>query len=59
MSIIANNMADEERQIKVTGDITLTGNEVPDSLETSKTYSVEFKKSNDGYVNEAVIKVNE
>ncbi|MBO4293793.1 MAG: hypothetical protein J5881_05355 [Clostridia bacterium] len=56
MSIIANNMADEERQIKVTGDITLTGNEVPDSLETSKTYSVEFKKSNDGYVNEAIIK---
>lgn len=59
MSIIANNMADEERQIKVTGDVTLTGNEVPDSLETSKTYSVEFKKSKDGYVNEAVIKVNE
>jgi len=59
MSIIANNMADEERQIKVTGDVTLTGNEVPDSLETSKTYLVEFKKSKDGYVNEAVIKVNE
>lgn len=59
MSIIANNMADEERQIKVTGDVTLTGNEVPESVETSKTYSVEFKKSNDGYVNEAVIKVNE
>ncbi len=59
MSIIANNMADEERQIKVTGDVTLTGNEVPESVETSKTYSVEFKKSKDGYVNEAVIKVNE
>lgn len=59
MSIIANNMADEERQIKVTGDVTLTGNEVPDSLETSKTYSVEFKKSKEGYVNEAVIKVKE
>lgn len=56
MNIIANNMADEERQIKVTGDVTLTGNEVPDSIETTKKYSVEFKKSKEGYVNEAVIK---
>lgn len=59
MNIIANNMADEERQIKVTGDVTLTGNEVPDSIETTKKYSVEFKKSKEGYVNEAVIKVKE
>ena len=36
-------ITDEERQIKVTGDVTLTGNEVPESVETSKTYSVEFK----------------
>lgn len=59
MQIIANNMADEERQIKVTGDVKLTGNEVPESLDTSKTYAVTFKKSDDGYVNEAKIAENE
>lgn len=59
MNIIANNMADEERQIKVTGDIVLTGDEVPDGIETSKKYIVKLSYSNDGYVNEANIKENE
>ena len=59
MQTIANNMADDERKIKVSGDITLTGDEIPDGIENSKTYKVELDYSSDGYVNEIKIKVNE
>ena len=58
MSVIANNMADEERQIKVTGDITLTGDEVPEGIEASKKYTVKLSYSDKGYVNEVNIKEN-
>ena len=56
MNVIANNMADEERQIKVTGVVTLTGNEVPDGIEASKEYKIKLSYSNDGYVNGVEIK---
>lgn len=58
MTIIASNMADEERQIEVTGDINLTGDEVPDSVDTSKKYKVKCFMSDEGYVNEVEILEN-
>ena len=56
MQIIASNMANEERQIEVTGDVILTGDEVPDSIEASKTYTVKCYTGSDGYINKVEIK---
>lgn len=51
MNIIANNMVDDGRKIEVTGDIKLTGDEVPDSIETSKYYKVKCTMGSEGYIN--------
>ena len=58
MQIIATNMADEQKKIKVTGDITLTGDEIPDSIDTSKSYKVKCSIGIDGYVESVEIKEN-
>lgn len=51
MNIIANNMVDDGRKIEVTGDVKLTGDEVPDSIETSKYYKVKCTMGSEGYIN--------
>lgn len=58
MQIIATNMADEENLIEVTGDITLTGDEVPDTVDTNKTYRVKCSIGLDGYVESVEILEN-
>ncbi|MBR3002092.1 MAG: hypothetical protein IKF38_00750 [Clostridia bacterium] len=57
MQVIANNMIDDGRKIEVTGDIALTGTEVPDSINSSKYYVVKCSTDSDGYVNKVDIKV--
>lgn len=56
MQVIANNMVDDAKQVEVTGDIKLTGDEVPDSITTSKYYKVKCSTDKDGYVNKVEIK---
>ncbi|MBR3255765.1 MAG: hypothetical protein IKF97_06130 [Clostridia bacterium] len=58
MQIIATNMADEEKQIKVTGDITLNGDEVPSNIVATKTYTVKCSTGIDGYVNSVEVLEN-
>lgn len=58
MQIIATNMADEEKQIKVTGDITLNGDEVPSNIVATKTYTVKCLTGIDGYVNSVEVLEN-
>ena len=58
MQVIATNMADEEKKITVTGDIILTGDEIPDSIDTSKVYKVKCSTGIDGYVNSVEILEN-
>ena len=58
MEIIANNMADEDKKIEVTGDIKIIGEEVPDTIETSKTYKVKCDKNEEGYINKIEITEN-
>lgn len=55
MNVIANNMVDDGRKIEVTGDIKLTGDEVPDSVETSKYYKVKCTMGSEGYINKVDI----
>ena len=55
MNVIANNMVDDGRKIEVTGDIKLTGDEVPDSIETTKYYKVKCTMSSEGYINKVDI----
>ena len=59
MEVIANNMSDEERQIKVTGVVTLTGNEVPDGIDLQKKYDIKLKYSSEGFVNEMAVSEKE
>ena len=56
MQIIASNMAYEDRQIETTGDIVLTGDDVPDGIETSKYYIVKCYTGEDGYINKVEVK---
>lgn len=57
MEIIAGNMA-EDREIKVTGDIKIVNNQMPDNIDNSKTYKVECKYDDEKYVNEINITEN-
>lgn len=59
MHVIATNMAEDERKIKVTGDITLTGEDVPDTIDMSKTYTVKCSTGLDEYIDSIEIKVNQ
>ena len=56
MQIIASNMAMEDRQIEVVGDIELNGDQVPDSIVSSKMYTVKCFLGADGYVNKVEVK---
>ena len=59
MQVIANNMLDEDeggRPIEITGDIKLTGNEVPETVQTTKKYTVKCSTNSEGYVNKIDIK---
>ena len=61
LQVIANNMLDKEdggRPIEITGDVVLTGNEVPDSVVTTKTYKVKCSTDAEGYINKIDIKEN-
>lgn len=61
LQIIANNMLDKEdggRPIEVTGDVKLTGTEVPDSVEASKNYKVKCSTDSEGYISKVEIKEN-
>lgn len=57
-TVIASNMANEDHQIDVTGDIEVINEQVPDNIETSKTYSVQCNYDDDGYINNIEIKEN-
>ena len=55
--VIASNMAYEDRQIQVTGDIKIINEEVPNNIETTKNYKVKILYGDDDYINE--IKITE
>ena len=57
MKVIASNMAYEDRQIQVTGDIKIINEEVPNNIETTKNYKVKILYGDDDYINE--IKITE
>ncbi len=57
MEIIAGNMA-EDREIKVTGDIKIINNQMPENIDNSKTYKVECKYDDEKYINEINITEN-
>lgn len=57
MQIIASNMAYEDKKIEVTGDIALTGDEVPDTIDSTKYYTVKCFTGSDGYINKVEVKV--
>lgn len=57
MEIIAGNMA-EDREIKVTGDIKIINNQMPEDIDNSKTYKVECKYDDEKYINEINITEN-
>lgn len=58
MQVIATNMADEDHQVLVTGDIALTGDTIPENLETSKFYKVKCTGyGSDGYINKIEVKL--
>lgn len=56
MQIIASNMAMEDRQIEVIGDIKLNGDQVPDTIVSSKIYTVKCFTGTDGYINKVEVK---
>lgn len=58
MKVIASNMSDEERQVKLTGDVVLTGDQVPDTIDVNKTYNVKCSTDLEGYINLIEIKEN-
>ena len=57
MEIIAGNMA-EDREIKVTGDIKIINNQMPENIDNCKTYKVECKYDDEKYINEINITEN-
>lgn len=57
MQIIASNMAYEDKKIEVTGDIALTGDEIPDTIDSTKYYTVKCFTGSDGYINKVEVKV--
>ena len=57
MQVIASNMAYEDKKITVTGDVILTGDEVPDTIDSTKTYTVKCYTGTDGFVNKVEVKI--
>ena len=57
MQVIASNMAYEDKKITVTGDVVLTGDEVPDTIDSTKTYTVKCSTGTDGFINEVEVKI--
>lgn len=53
--VIANNMAEEEKQIEITGDLKVINEELPDNIQTTQNYKVSCKYDDDGYINEIEI----
>lgn len=56
MQIIATNMAMEDHQIQAVGDIELNGDQVPDTIVSSKMYTVKCFVGEDGYINKVEVK---
>lgn len=57
MQVIASNMAYEDKKITVTGDVVLTGDEVPDTIDSTKTYTVKCSTGTDGFINKVEVKI--